>query len=198
MSVRSQSDIPELADPMRWADEHGDKLLRFALARVGQREAAEDLVQEALLAAWRARDSFDGRSGFRTWLIAILRRKISDYYRRFGREPPLVTHTQQDIDTALFDDRGKWIAAPRKWSLPPDRIAEDSEFWRVLADCIIELPGHLAQAFELREIGLLPIDEICGVAGISAKNLSVRLHRARLLLRQCLEKHWFCPKDRRR
>ncbi len=195
MSVRSQSDIPELRDPAQWADEHGDALLRFALARVGQRELAEDLVQESLLAAWRARDSYDGRAGFRTWLIGILRRKISDVYRRTSREPPTTTHSSPDMENVLFDVRGKWLAAPRKWPQRPDRIAEDSEFWRVLAACIADLPTHLAEAFEFREISLTPVSVICDSMGITPKNLSVRLHRARLLLRRCLEKNWFCPED---
>ena len=58
----------------------------------------------------------------------------------------------------------------------------------MLASCISDIPAHLSQAFELRELKLLPISEICGTVGISAKNVSVRLHRARLLLRECLEK----------
>ncbi|MFW6061874.1 MAG: sigma factor [Planctomycetota bacterium] len=55
------------ADPKRWLDLYGDTLYRYAYARVRSEQLAEDLVQETLLAAWRARDSFQGRSSERTW-----------------------------------------------------------------------------------------------------------------------------------
>lgn len=46
----------------------------MALMRVGKPDLAEDLVQETLLAAWQARDSFAGKSTEGTWLVAILKR----------------------------------------------------------------------------------------------------------------------------
>jgi len=77
-------------DPTRWVDRYGDALLRFALRRVGRREVAEDLVQETFFAAWRARESFDGRASLGTWLCSSLRWKVADHYRRVGRERALV------------------------------------------------------------------------------------------------------------
>src|SRR6266699_294575 len=55
-------------DPERWVDEHGDVLYRYALARVRKPEVAQDLVQDTLLAAMRARDRFAGQSSVRSWL----------------------------------------------------------------------------------------------------------------------------------
>lgn len=191
MAVRSQSEIEALGDPTKWVDEHGDALLRFAVTRVGQREVAEDLVQDALLAAWRARESFDGRASLRTWLIGILRRKIVDSHRQAGRQRATASGSDLDMESAPFDQRGKWIGPSRKWTLPADQAVERSEFWSVVAECIAGLPVHLAQVFELREVGGTSTSEICGVVGITPKNLSVRLHRARLLLRECLDRKWF-------
>jgi RNA polymerase sigma-70 factor (ECF subfamily) len=74
----------------------------------------------------------------------------------------------------------------------PDEAAEDAEFWAVRALCVIKMRVTLAQAFELRELAMESVREICDSAGITSKNLAVRLHRARLMLRQCLEEHWFC------
>ena len=61
------------ADGAAWLVEHGDALYRFARFRVGDRELAEDLVQDAFLAALESRDQFQGRASVRTWLMAILR-----------------------------------------------------------------------------------------------------------------------------
>ena len=76
--MRSQS----AGDASAWPDEHGDVLYRYARSRVGNRELAEDLVQDALLAALQSRDRFQGRATVRTWLLSILRHKIVDHYRR--------------------------------------------------------------------------------------------------------------------
>jgi RNA polymerase sigma-70 factor, ECF subfamily len=193
MAASTQKDR-RLDDPADWVDQYGDVMLNFALARIGRREVAEDLVQETFLAAWRARDTFDGLSQRSTWLIGILRRKIADHFRAGARVPAPVAADQVTAEGALFDRRGKWVYPPRRWTQPPDKAAENAEFWHVLADCMSEMPGHLSQAFHLREIGLANTDEICRLEGITPKNLSVRLHRARLLLRQCLERSWFCNK----
>lgn len=191
MATRTQQGS-DLDDPVQWVDRYGDVMLNYALARVGNREAAEDLVQEALLAAWRARSTFDERSKRGTWLIGILRRKIADYYRAKGRAPAQIAADTSSAEDGLFDGRRLWVHPPRRWRRTPDEAAEDAEFWGVFAHCMSELPVQLAKAFQLREIGQTESSEICQLEGITPKNLSVRLHRARLLLRQCLERHWFC------
>ncbi len=71
-------------DASTWLDEHGDVLYRYARSRVGQRELAEDLVQDTLLAALQSRDRFQGRATVRTWLLSILRHKIVDHCRRMA------------------------------------------------------------------------------------------------------------------
>ena len=71
-----------LTNPREWVDRHGDFLYRFAMARVRRADVAEDLVQETLLAAWRGRARFAGRSSERTWLTSILKRKAIDWLRR--------------------------------------------------------------------------------------------------------------------
>ncbi len=184
-----------LDDPANWVDRYGDVMLNYAQARVGKREVAEDLVQETFLAAWRARDTFDEKSQRGTWLIGILRRKIADYFRAGGRAPAKIAIDQMPAKGTLFNAQGKWIHPPGRWKRTPDEAAEDAEFWHVLARCMADMPLHLAKAFQLREIGLTENMEICRLEGITPKNLSVRLHRARLLLRQCLERHWFCADE---
>jgi RNA polymerase sigma-70 factor (ECF subfamily) len=190
MAVNSEPKVPQLGDPTRWVDRYGDALLRFALSRVGRPDVAEDLVQETFLAAWKARESFDARASFGTWLCGILRRKIADHYRRTGREP-LVELEAVDTDGSLFGKRGKWLEGTSRWKETPEQLAENSEFWGVMAGCLASLPAHLAQAFQLRELRMASMEEVCAATGITPKNLSVRLHRARLLLRRCLDQKWF-------
>ncbi|MGD9647565.1 MAG: sigma-70 family RNA polymerase sigma factor [Pirellulales bacterium] len=179
------------SDPGEWVDRYGDTLLRYAAARVGQTELAEDLVQETFLLAFRHRAKFDGKSAFGTWLVAILRRRIADHYRKSGRSPEVSEEALVDSPRP-FSDKGKWLQSPANWRASPEQLIENAEFWGVFHDCLDDLPGHLGQAFQMREIGARSTAEISQQVGITPKNLAVRLHRARLLLRACLERKWFC------
>jgi RNA polymerase sigma factor (sigma-70 family) len=81
----------------RWLEEHGDALYSYALPRVRNADAAEDLVQETLLAAIKGRKSFAGRSAERTWLTGILKHKLIDHLRKSARQRPL---SELDVDVA--------------------------------------------------------------------------------------------------
>jgi RNA polymerase sigma-70 factor (ECF subfamily) len=180
----------KIGDPADWVDRYGDLLLRYACSRLSDRELAEDLVQETLLAAFRHRKQFDGKSAFSTWLVAILRRKIADHYRTAGKSPEILDSAQLEL-AEQFSTRGKWLQAVSSWNGTPAQLAENAEFWSVFQNCLAGLPGHLAQAFQLREVMHSPVDEVGRKLGITAQNVAVRLHRARLLLKSCLSNKWF-------
>jgi RNA polymerase sigma-70 factor (ECF subfamily) len=191
MPLESEKKSHELDDPAGWVDRYGDGLLRFALNRVGTRDTAEDLVQDAFLAAWKSRDTFDGRSSLGTWLCGILRRKIADHYRVVGRKRRFVEQAVSEMDKPLFDKRGKWRESLARWTESPEQLQQNHEFWEVMANCLASLPANLADSFRLREIHLMSNEETCISTGVTPKNLAVRLHRARLLLRRCLDQKWF-------
>jgi RNA polymerase sigma-70 factor (ECF subfamily) len=181
-------------DADTWLDEHGDALYRYARSRVRKRELAEDLVQETLLAALQSRDRFQGRSTVRTWLLSILRRKIVDQYRRLGESRPGSgsgsTAGPDPLRARYFSIQGLWKSAPASWKTP-DKALEDREFWDVLEGCLSRLPRLLSSVFILRELEDLEMTELCRTLALSEGNVRVRLHRARLLLRECLERRWF-------
>jgi RNA polymerase sigma-70 factor (ECF subfamily) len=182
----------KLSDPDAWLDLHGDSLYRFALLRVRNPTAAEDLVQETLLAAWRAKGSFAGQATERTWLIAILKNKIIDHFRRNSRETPLsdVADTDEAIDALFNAHSGHWAQRPMAWPRPDDAL-EQAEFWQIFQDCLTGLPVRQAQVFTLTEVDGLSTEELCKALNAQPSNVWVMLHRARLRLRECLEQRWF-------
>lgn len=191
MTVPSAPTPNDASDPARWLDLHGDALYRFAYLRTRDESLAEDLVQETLLAALKARERFAGESSERTWLIAILKNKLVDHMRRAGREAPLPDDSDNtDAFDALFNERDHWSVRPRDWGRPHETL-ENQQFWRVLMDCLATLPARLAEGFVLREIDGLSTDEVCKVLEVTTSNLWVSLHRARMRLRLCLETQWF-------
>ena len=179
-------------NPETWVDQYGDYLYRFALARIKDPVAAEDLVQDTLLAALRGRNNFKGRSTFQTWLAAILKHKIVDYIRKKNREQAI-----DDIDTVtetvdgFYHVDGSWKIRPGKWDLNPLKIYEQREFLDMFFKCLAKLPDRLAKVFMLREMEGLSTEEICNTMQISAANSWVMLYRARVHLRRCLELSWF-------
>ena len=72
----------------------------------------------------------------------------------------------------------------------PQKVVEQSEFMEVVYKCISTLSERLARAFTLRELEGATTEEICKVLDITATNSWVMLHRARTLMRRCLELKW--------
>lgn len=166
-------------------------LLRYAGLQLRDAAAAEDCVQEALLAALAGQASFAGRSNLRTWLTGILKHKIVDAIRRQAREP-VVQEPGEDFEGSdgLFDGRGHWAERPADWG-DPDGALEQVQFFRALEQCLARLPTRTAQAFTMREHLGLDTGEICKELEITPTHCWVLLYRARMVLRACLQQTWF-------
>jgi RNA polymerase sigma-70 factor (ECF subfamily) len=179
--------------------EHGDYLYRYALMRVRDTAAAEDLLQETLLAAMGSYQAHEGRSSERTWLIGIMRHKVVDYFRRLARTPEFQMSNEagrDDLD--WFENQGPWRGhwredqAPIRWPVDAVKLLESREFWEIFDRGLALLSPQMAIAFTLREIDGLSSEEICEILDVTPNNLWVILHRGRAKLRHFLETEWFC------
>lgn len=167
-------------------------LLRFASLQLRDAAAAEDAVQEALLAALAGQASFAGRANLRTWLTGILKHKIVDAIRRQSREPAVSLDADDEgaqIDE-LFTQRGHWEERPAAWG-DPDGALEQVQFFRALEMCLERLPERTARVFMMREHLGAETGEICKELSITPTHCWVLLYRARMALRECLETNWF-------
>jgi RNA polymerase sigma-70 factor, ECF subfamily len=165
-------------------------LLRYASLQLRDRDAAEDAVQETLVAALAGEKGFAGRSNLRTWLTGILKHKIVDHVRRAAREQTVADAGGEDDFNALFDERGHWVDPPQEWK-DPEAALGDVQFRAVLEECLKALPERTAQAFLMREHLGLDTPELCKALGVTPTHSWVLLYRARMALRLCLEKNWF-------
>jgi len=168
-------------------------LLRYALLQLRDQDLAEDVVQETLLAALEGRAGFSGRSSLKTWLTGILKHKIIDAIRRTSREQsltPVDDEAEVDVLDAMFTQDGHWQRFPANWG-NPEKSLEDRNFWLVFEMCSRLMPERTARVFMMREVMELSTEEICKELAITPTNLWVILHRARLILRECLEIKWF-------
>lgn len=196
MAVTDASERPGDGTDAAAVEQHRGYLMRYALLQLRDVTAAEDAVQETLLAALQGGARYAGRSSVKTWLTGILKHKIIDHLRRQAREQPLEhpdaepEDREGDIANAVFSEDGHWHDFPSDWGAP-DRSLESKQFWAVFEICVEMMPPRTARVFVMREVLELSTEEICKALGISSTNCWVMLHRARLTLRACLETRWF-------
>lgn len=173
-----------------WVDRHGDNLFRYALSRLRDPDAAEEVVQETFVAAWGAREQYSGQGSEGAWLMGICRRKVIDHVRRRHRPDAAVGSEPGDDPTVhLFDAKGNWRVDPRIMKGRAESAMKRDEFWQALRGCLGGLPPRQADVFSLRELDDMPGEAICKELGISTSNLWVLLHRARLRLVRCMKGH---------
>ena len=156
---------------------HADRLHAVVLRFVADREAADEVTQEAFLRAWRGIGRFQGRSRFFTWLYRI---GINEAKRRAKREP-----AEQTISL----DEEPILEAP-DWSEAPETRAEQSDLRQVLERSIRALPVKYRAPVILRDVEGLTTEEAAEVMDLSQAAFKSRLHRARLLLRRALDEHF--------
>ena len=174
-----------------WATNYGDSLYRYAMSAVGDPVLADELVQETYLAGIEAIDKFKGKSAVKSWLIGILKHKIADYYRQKSRyvqmEDSQLENAAAGFDQS-FDKKGRWINPPGEWPVSPEDEVERKQIAQILAGCIDLLPERMGRLYRLREIEGEATKEVCKQMEISQTNLWVMMHRARCMLRSCIEK----------
>lgn len=159
---------------------HRGAMLRFARRRIRDEELAEDAVQDALVAALSSRESFQGKSALRTWLIGILNHKIQDVFRRESRYVRQNTADTDDSDGSgedgLLETLPAMIAGDTH---DPLREVAQRRMQAKLAREVDALPPTLKEVFVLQVIEGVPTDEVCRRLNITEANCWVRLHRAR-------------------
>jgi RNA polymerase sigma-70 factor (ECF subfamily) len=190
-----QTDTGADLDCSQWISKYGNRLFGYAMFRVRQRELAEDLVQETLLSAVRARESFEGRASVYTWLVTILRNKIVDHLRKTSKMSS-VSYDEDpfEVGQELFNRFGLWKTDFQQWGESPESLLDRKQFRSQIEHCIEKLPQRYREAFIFKVVDGLGTDEICDMLGISANNLWVILYRARMGLRKCLDENWFAAK----
>ena len=182
-----------------WVKNYSDDLYRWALHKTSDKETAEDLVQEAFLAACRSLNSFQGKSQPKAWLIAILNNKIADHHRKQFKVATINTSQLngqpdgEDAPSDFFDSKGAWKpgARPSGRQEIEKHLLDDPEFLKVLGGCLKKLPGKWSAAIHLKYMEEKGGKEICQELRIAPTNFWQILHRAKIQLRACLEQNWF-------
>ncbi|WP_254215919.1 MULTISPECIES: sigma-70 family RNA polymerase sigma factor [Burkholderia] len=176
-------------------------MLRFARLQLRDDAAAEDAVQDAMLAAMSKMADFRGNAQLSTWVFAILKNKIIDIMRSRKRftSSQEVDEIPADSFDALFDERDRWQVdeRPAFWG-DPEATLEQQQFWTVFQVCLDRLPPSTARVFMMREFLELEPEDVAAELAITKSNCGVILHRARMALRVCLQTKWFNERGNRK
>lgn len=159
---------------------HGSQMYALALRIMGDADEAEEVVQEAFISACGKMTSFEGRSKLSTWLYRITTNAALMRLRK-RREETVSLDEPQEMDEG--DELPRQLG---DWSLEPSQEALSQELRQVMEAAIQELPDTLRSAFILRDIQGLNTQEAAEALDVTETALKVRLHRARLQLRERL------------
>ena len=177
--------------PEKWVDLYADYLFNYAVARVSGAEIAKDLVQETFYAGLNSAKNYKGDAAERTWLIAILKRKVIDHYRKInskkGKAEVRINYS------AGSESEGDWleeqVADP--YSKLENNAIENEELGSAIQECLSKLPQKQSLVFTMKTIQGISTEDICNELGINPSNLWVMIHRARTALMGCMNQSWF-------
>ena len=163
--------------------EHLDGLYRSARRLTRNQTAAEDLVQEVMLKAWRSFHTFQEGTSIRAWLHRILMNAFFDAYRKQKREPELVE--QEDVGEFYLYDKAREGAALSQAGNPEIEVLDqilDAE----VRDALESLPAQFRAAVLLADVEGFTYKEIAEILGIPNGTVMSRLSRGRHLLQRRL------------
>lgn len=174
--------------------EHAPALYGYAFSRLRDHHLAQDLVQDALVAAWKAQTTYQGEAPLLTWLTGILRHKIIDHHRSKARRPEVSLHEETDDSLGIegiFNEHGDWTINPNhgtsSLSQSPAVAAQNADLRKWITFCMEKLPPRLHLLFTAREVDDCSVAEAAKIAGITEGSAAVMLTRARQALRLCLQ-----------
>jgi RNA polymerase sigma-70 factor (ECF subfamily) len=163
---------------------HSTTVYNLALRLMKDPHEAEEVLQETFISAFKALPKFEGRSQLATWLYRIaynaaLMRLRKRQLPTESLDEPVTTEAGDQVPRELID-----------WGSIPDDLLLNQELRTVLIAALNTLPESLRSIFVLRDIEGLSTAEAAEALGLTETNAKVRLHRARLALRERLTEYF--------
>ena len=156
---------------------HKGRLYRYLLRQCGNQSIADELFQDVWMKLIGARERYEVRAKFRTYLYHLAHNRVVDFYRR---QPKLNPTSYNDEDCPQIED------IPSNQQHQPDIREEIRQQSNRLMELIEELPDAQREAFLLKEEADMSIDEIADVMGVNRETAKSRLRYAITKLRNGL------------
>ncbi len=155
---------------------------------------ADDIVQEAWVSVYKNIANFERRSSLKTWLLTIVSNQAKARLRKESRQVSLEQldgeATGSYLDGANFKADGHWQQSIPQWNIEsPDALLEEQQLQHCINRTLNLLPPAQKAAFILRDIEQQSFEDICSILAVSAANVRVLVHRARLTLMQVIDRY---------
>ena len=165
-------------------DRYQTRLLNFIYRTIGDRDRAEDLVQEVFIRVYRHLHRFDRSKKFSTWVYTIASNLAKNELRNRSRNPLVLFQamrgTSEEEDRPIeFEDA----------SSRPDDMYRKRHLRELVEDTVAKLPEHHRQVFVLREIEGKSYEEIAEITDCNLGTVKSRLNRARTAFAAIIEPH---------
>lgn len=168
---------------------HNAAMIRFCIGIVHTRHIAEEVVQDTWVSVLSRIDLFEGRSSLAGWIYTILINKARTRVSREGRMVFFDDSGNGDGLADAFDGRGRWRSIPDLWEeLTPDRHVEGRSILEHVEAAIATLPPAQRAVLILRGQQELEPKEVCALLDMTEGNMRVLLHRARVSVRNALDR----------
>jgi RNA polymerase sigma-70 factor (ECF subfamily) len=164
---------------------YGDKVFSLVYRMIGSRSEAEDIAQEVFVTVFKTVDGFRGESKFSTWLLRIAANHCKNRIKYLARRP---------TDGNGFDEGGDGVPAdtatpPMRAHIDgPDVLMEAAELEALMQRAIESLDEEHRLLIVLRDVEELSYQEIAEITGLPEGTIKSRLHRARLAIKEWLDK----------
>lgn len=172
----------------RFVETFQNKVFQYSFLMCGQREDAEEVSQETLMKVFESFDRLREPERVKAWVFRIARNAC--YMKR--RKSVFAPKQELSLDELLpsFDEDGDTRRLQiADWSALPDDLVLRAELKKVLEEAIADLPELYRSVILLRDVEELSTEEAAQVLGVGADAVKTRLHRARLAVRQKLDRY---------
>lgn len=142
-------------------------------------EDTQDLMQDTFVDAYKNLSKFEGRSGFKTWIIKIMMNNCYRKREKFSFRNELAKEIN-DNSTPMFMQQGNQTG----------KVVHNRELGRVIEEALSRIPFDYRMVFSLREINGLNVSETANLLDISESNVKVRLNRSKAMLKNEIEKKY--------
>jgi RNA polymerase sigma-70 factor, ECF subfamily len=160
-------------------------IYRLALNITGNKEDAEDVLQEALLKAYTKLGQFEGESRFYTWLVRIA---VNEALMRLRRRPP---QPEVSLDEPIEGSERSLVPKEiEDWAENPEQRYAKVELNRILDETIEKMAPNFRTVFVLRDVENLSTEETARILGLTVPAVKSRLLRARLRARELLAEYF--------
>ncbi|MGA9057032.1 MAG: sigma-70 family RNA polymerase sigma factor [Terriglobia bacterium] len=154
----------------------------FGMKVCGVREDAEDTAQETLIRLARQLKEFPDARALAVWLYKVAKTQCLMSRRKSKFAPAQIL----SLDALMPKESGAAAPAVKSWEITPEEIVLNKELRSKLEDAVLALPKPYRLVLILRDMEQLDTREVAEVMGISEETTKMRLHRARVFLRNAL------------